>query len=335
MNDPWLLGLLGGLILLWGGSLFIVRHWTKRRLLRTWAQENYEQKELYLFSHERRPEDKEALELIRSYRRRFLLKLWPDTRFSLKRVNDLVLPLISEIAAIYYPDEERPELKASLTDLIALYNRVGNRLRNLLETLPLRPIKDVELQTVLRYHELYQKVISHPGYQFMKQHHLDKIARWAWTAYNYASPWYWGRRMAYAGSREVLSRLFLARLSAIVGEEAIRLYSRRSPNSADFGCYRMALQEMINLSWSDKKIPANLLNYIMRFILEARGLLDQEKIVLLRRLLKPRISPLHDVANLEAMDRDRIYRWLKQMVSANWAEGERQIKVEQLQKIWQ
>ena len=111
---------------------------------------------------------------------------------------------------------------------MALYTRVGVRLQALLDTRALRPFRDVEVQTVLRYQEIYRSVKDHWGYQFIKRHHLDKAARWGWAAINYANPWYWGRKAAYEGSKELAARLALARIADIVGEEALLLYSRRA-----------------------------------------------------------------------------------------------------------
>jgi hypothetical protein len=174
-----------------------------------------------------RPADQAALEVIRSYRRRYLLKWWPGTAISFKAINDMSMELIKEIARIYYPEDDRPELKASLTDLVALHNRVGARLAAWLETVPMRPFKDVELATVLRYHEMYQNLKSHWGFAFIKRHHLDKVAQWGWTAFNYANPWHWGRKAAYHGGKEVAARLLMARIADLVGEEAVRIYGRQ------------------------------------------------------------------------------------------------------------
>ncbi len=229
METHWLLLLISGLVLVWAASLFLVRHWTRARLLRALMEQEDGNGVAALESQVAapRPEDRAAREIIRQYRRRYLLKLWPDTAFSFRVVNDLALEMIQEIAGVYYPEEERPELRASLKDLVALYNRVGARLQALLDTRALRPFRDVEMQTVLRYQELYHTVKNHWGYQFIKKHHLDKAARWGWAAINYANPWYWGRKAAYEGSKELAARVALARIADIVGEEALLLYGRR------------------------------------------------------------------------------------------------------------
>lgn len=189
------------------------------------------------------PQDLAALELIRRYRRRYLLKLWPDTAISFKAINEMSQELIREIARVYHPDEARPELKASLADLVALHNRVGSRLAAWLESRPLRPFKDVELATVLRYHEMYQGLKSHWGYAFIKRHHLDQVARWGWSAVNYANPWHWGRKAAYHGGKELAMRLLMARIAELVGEEAVRIYGRRRPQVKRPGATPAALDQ--------------------------------------------------------------------------------------------
>jgi hypothetical protein len=225
----WVILAVAVLLALWGASLLAVRLWTRHQVVKALMPPAGEAEAVRISLPDPQPEDQAALELIRSYRRRFLLKWLPGTAISFKAINEMSLELIKEMARIYHPDDDRPELMASLADLVALHNRVGARLAAWLDTVPMRSFKDVELKTVVRYHEMYQSLKNHWGYAFIKRHHLDKVVQWGWTAVNYANPWYWGRKAAYHGGKEVAARLLMARVADLVGEEAMRLYGRRRP----------------------------------------------------------------------------------------------------------
>ncbi len=211
-----------GLVLLWGASLICMRLWTRRQVLKALLAEESGAK--IQPPPGGRPEDQAALEIIRTQRDGYLWNRWPDTALSFNAINEMSLELVRKIAGVYYPEEERPELKASLADLVAFHNRVGSRLAAWLDTAPVRPLKEVELGTILRYYDLYQNVRNHPVSHFIRRHRLHKVASWGWAAFNYNSPFYWGRRAAY----ELGRRLLLARLADLVGEEAMLLYGRRS-----------------------------------------------------------------------------------------------------------
>ncbi len=228
----WLCLAIAGLLSLWVASLLAVRLWTRRQVIKALMQQEEDPETLRIALPDARPEDQAALELIRSYRRRYLLSWWPGTAISFKAINEMSLELIKDIARAYFPNEARPELKASLADLVALHNRVGDRLGAWLDTKPMRPFKDLELATVVRYHEMYQNLKNHWGYDFIKRHHLDKIVRWGWTGVNYANPWHWGRKAAFHGGKEMAARLLMARIADLVGEEAVRIYGRRREQPA-------------------------------------------------------------------------------------------------------
>lgn len=334
MDFPWWVGVAFLVILAWIVSLLLVRHWTKKRLQATFTSMEEKWAEEEISVEDTRPEDEQALELIRDYRRRYLLKLWPDTPLNFATINELSQSLIKDLAAIYHPEDERPELKASLADLVALYRRVGVRLSSWLETPPLRPLGEVELATLWRLHEAYQQVKNHKVYQFLKRHHLDRAARWLWAAYNVANPWYWGRRAAYTGSRELLARLFLAKVIKVVGEEAIRLYGRRSPNLRLYRRYQAGIQELINLALNGKQgLPPAALSYILQKILKAKGLEDQEKVALLRKLAAPRCRKVAP-EGLEPQDRQEILKWLDELARILGEGPETRDRLAQVRKTW-
>ncbi len=221
MGNHWIIIAAAGLAILWLASLVAMRFWTRRRMLADFMARPGGC-ELPRPSGQR-PEDRAALEIIRSRRRRYLWSRWPDTALSFTAIQEMAFKIIKEVAGVYYPMEEEPQLKASLADLLALHNRVGSRLAIWLETAPIRVFKDVELQSIIRYYGVYQNVRNHPVSRFIRDHRLHRLAVWSWAAFNYNSPFYWGRRGAY----ELARRLLLARIAQLVGEEAMVLYGRQ------------------------------------------------------------------------------------------------------------
>jgi hypothetical protein len=324
-RDYWWLWVIQGVAVLWGLSLLLVRSHTLKRF-RTILVE----KEAGLDDNldiplvEPQPQDQEALALLKAYRRRYLLKVWPDTRLSFRQINDLAQTLVTEIARIYYPQEERPELKASLADLVALYRRVGERLSAWLETVPFRPLREMDLATVLYIHDAYRKVKDHPAHQFLQRNHLYRAARWLWGAVNVVNPYYWGRRAAYRGSREFLVRMFLAKVVTVVGEEAIHLYSRRSPNLRLFQVYQAGLQELLNLALTGNgALAVDLYLNLMNAILKISGLEDREKVALLKRLARAKHRE-SGLAGLKPSEQKEVQEWLACQVKSCWQGPERQ-----------
>jgi len=332
--EYWWVWALGGAAILWVVSLLLVRYWTLKSL-RPALRKEAELDDLELPLADPQPQDQEALRLLRDYRRRYLLKLWPDTRLSFKEINDLSQTLITEIARIYYPEEERPELKASLADLVALYRRVGVRLASWMEAAPFRPLKDMELSTVLFLHVTYQKITGHPLHQFLKRHHMYRAARWVWGAVNLVNPYYWGRQAAYTGGREFLARTFLAKVVTVVGEEAIRLYSHRSPNLRLFRRHQVGLQEMINLTLGGNgALPAEVAAHLLKSILKLKGLEDQEKVMLLQRLSRPRRRDTA-LVDLEPEEQQEVQKWLEGTVKSCWKGTEQKERLAQVKERWQ
>lgn len=221
LENPWVILTLAGLALLWAGSLLAMRWWTKRQVLKSFLIREVAA-EIPL-PPQPRPADEEAREIVRAYRDAYLWNLRPETPISFSAINEMALEMVRKIAGVYFPEEERPELRASLTDLVAFHNRVGGRLAAWLESAPIRLFKEVELQTIIRYYDIYQVVKGHPVSQFIRRHRLHKVAKWSWAAFNYSNPFYWSRQAAY----ELGRRLLLAHIADLVGEEAMQLYGRR------------------------------------------------------------------------------------------------------------
>lgn len=332
MEHSWWLTILGGLALLWALSLLAAWGLTRKRLLKELARQEAPVGDAALHLTHPRPGDAQALEVIRSYRRRLFTNLRPGPTLSYAAVNETAQNLIRDIAKVYYPEEERPELKASLADLVGLVNRVGSRLNLWLNTLPMRSLKDLEIGTVLRYHDLYQQVVQHPAYCFLKRYHLDKAARWLWTAKNLLNPWYWGRRLAYSGGREVVVRLFLAQVVSLVGEEARRIYGRHQPAANLRRRLHLALQEMINLSLENGLLPPQVQTYLLRLLLKTKGLDDQDRLSLIALVAHPQV--LDPPPDLDTSDRRYLAARLKHFTRCCWQGPEQDRRLALIKNRW-
>ncbi len=326
--------LVAGGLLLWVLSLLAAWALARRRLLKEWAREEHLALAPPSGLPEARPEDRQALEIIAACRRRFLTHPWPKTQLRLAVITETAQSLLKDIAKVYYPEEKRPELKASLADLVGLVDRVGGRLQAWLTTLPVRPLKDVEVGTLLRVHELYCQVTGHPVYQFFKRHHLDTAARWLWTAKNLLNPWYWSRRAVYTGSRELFVRLFLAQIVSLVGEEAMRIYGRRPPGQALPSRLRLALGEMLHLTWQDGGVPAPICRQLLGFILRVRGLQDRERLELAGLLAAPRPPEPPEPAAWDAGERRRVAALLKGLTRRCVPAGQREACLQRIRERW-
>jgi hypothetical protein len=192
----------------------------------------------------------------------------------------------------------------------------------------------VEVGTLLKVHELYCQVREHPVYQFLKRHHLDKAARWLWTVKNLLNPWYWSRRAVYTGSREIFVRLFLAQIVSLVGEEAIRIYGRRHPPQALVGRLRLALQEMLHLTWQNGGVPPPIYRNLLRFILTVRGLEERERLELATLLSSPQAPEPPDPAVWDPDERRRVAALLRGLSRRCLPPRERDACLDRIRRRW-
>lgn len=332
LMDIWSGLIIAGVSLGWLVSLLAVRLWTKRQVLRQLTTMSWESEEVPLPFSDLRPEDRQALELVREYRRRYLLKLAPETDFTFRSLLNLAMDLTQQIAAVYHPGEERPELHASLAQLLNLQIRIGVKLQGLLETLPLQAFKNIKLQTILQCHDLYKFCLSHPAYRFVRDYHLDKVGRWLWLLKNLVNPWYWGRRLAYTGGKELLTRYFWGRAISIVGLEAIRLYSGRAPGEEGGRLYDLAWQELQQLTADDPVLATKALQFYFRLVLHSRELPETTKLRLLQHASQPLAGQPETQGMVSPAERRQIEKWLRPFIRQELPAPERPVKLQQLRR---
>ncbi len=330
--DIWLGLIIAAVSLAWLVSLLAVRLWTKRQVLRQLTTTSWESEEIALPFSDLRPEDRQALELVRDYRRRYLLKISSDTDFTFRSLLNLAMDLTQQIAAVYHPGEERPELHASLAQLLNLQIRIGVKLQGLLETLPLQAIKNIKLQTILQCHDLYKFCLSHPAYRLVRDYHLDKVGRWLWMLKNLANPWYWGRRLAYTGGKELLTRYFWGRAISIIGLEAIRLYSGRASGEEVGRLYDLAWQELQQMTAGDPVLETKALQFYLRLVLHSRELPETTKLRLLQHVTQPLAGQPEPGGTVSPAEGRQIEKWLRPFICKELPAATQPGKLQQLQR---
>lgn len=173
--------------------------------------------------------DEEAYKVVERHRSRIWWSYRPKS-LALDELGSLGLAVVRDVAGVYHPDAERPELRAGVRDLMILNLRVTNRLYRQLGRWPLRMLGDVRVDQALWVKEKVETFQESALGKIVKGSKIPyKVAKWAWRAYNVANPLYWSRQAIYTGGREAAVRYLLTSLVTYVGEEAVLTYSGRGP----------------------------------------------------------------------------------------------------------
>ena len=230
-------------------------------------------------------QDKQAYELIEAERQKVLTSLSLQTSISPRKTWQMSFDLIKEIATIYYPDIENPQYQASFSDLLMLNERIVKRVQEYLEYFPLNTIKDLNIKDVLTYKKRYENYSQSAIFEFTKKHkYLYSIGKHAWMGYNALNPWYWGRRALTKTGKEATYRYLLNKILTIVGEEAVKIYSKRDVRKEAVIVEKNIAFEMINMALVDKVVSSKEYEVILNFILSNNKFDDGVKITLLKTL---------------------------------------------------
>lgn len=173
-------------------------------------------------------EDLRAYKIIERHRARVWWRATERTSVSPERLFALGREVVREVASVYYPEAIRPELRASLRDLLLLNLRVTHRMERQMGRWPLRIFSGVRLDQALWIHGQVRRFQESALGRLVRHVKVPySVARWAWRAYNVTNPAYWGRQAIYSGGREFAVRYLLTTLVTFVGEEAVLTFSGR------------------------------------------------------------------------------------------------------------
>ena len=326
--DPttWLFGM--GLALAGAAAVLAIRAAQRRRCARAPAAGPSEPAEHGLGSgrdliEDPDERDRAAFEVIGVYSRR-ITRRTRATPMSLAHMQELTGALVRDVAAQYYPLSERPELEATVENLLDMNRRVLDRLYGLIERFPFDRLRGVRLSHAQGLRENVDRLYESGAARFVRRHPSTlRAVRWGIMAYQHANPVYWARRGAIVAGREVALRKLLATTVRVVGAEAMLLYSGRDVRSERVTLERKAAREMINIALADGALTAREYREVLDFILGSAVLDAESKVALLRALVEGRISEETGLDKVTTeRDRRRIEQAVQRMIDASEAVGE-------------
>ncbi|PID59059.1 hypothetical protein CSB45_01230 [candidate division KSB3 bacterium] len=265
------------------------------------------------------PKDEQAYTLIEQMRQRVWTSLRLDTSLAPKTIWKMSFDLIKEIAAIYYPGIDNPHYQASLVQLTELNERIILRLQDYLEEFPLNTIKDANVQDVLHYKALFEKVKNFEFVQFARKHkYLYDIGQYVWMGVNAMNPWYWGRKAIFTAGKEGSYRYLLSVILTVVGEEAVLVYSKRQIRTQTVAVEKNIALEMINMAVVDRHVSSEEYQLILSFVLKNPHFDNQVKVALLKALqLKRPLSATLPPEPYTDADKSRLMKKVESVAKAD------------------
>lgn len=231
--------------------------------------------------------DLNAYHLIETERQKVWRQFSTSTSLAPRKIFQHSFDLVTQIAAIYYPDVENPVLQVSLADLVELNERVVSRIQEHLEDFPLNTIKDLKIQDILKYKDYYDALMEFKFVKLAQKHrYLYTIGQYAWMGYNALNPLYWGKKIMFTAGKEGALRYLLTMIITIVGEEAVLVYSKRHVRTKTTALEKQIAFEMINMAVADNIVSPEEYEVILEFVLNKSHLSDQLKVIILKALLR-------------------------------------------------
>ena len=291
MDTYSLIALVSVALILVSALMVFRRHNRKQQeeeLARAVEEGNFQQIELVLVQNPSQ-QDKQAYELIEAERKKVWTSLSLQTSLAPRKIWQMSLDLIKEIATIYQPEAENPQFQASVADLLELNERIVKRVQEYLEYFPLNTIKDLNIQDMLLYKNRYEKFSQSTSIKFVKKHkYLYSIGTYAWMGYNALNPLYWSRKLALTAGKEGAYRNLLSMILKVVGEEAVLVYSKRYIRKEAVAFEKNVAFEMINMALVDDIVSSEEYEVVLNFILNNPKFDDRIKAILLKALQRKR-----------------------------------------------
>lgn len=139
---------------------------------------------------------------------------------------DLSKSLINNIAAIYFPESEKPMFEISIKETIELSKYLSKRISEILDYSGLKFIRRINVNSIINIRNLSMDIYESNAVQTYKRMNVDKIMFGFKVLLNIVNPIYWVRKAMGKTAFRVVNKKLSSAVLQVVGEESYKIYSK-------------------------------------------------------------------------------------------------------------
>lgn len=154
-----------------------------------------------------------------------------------KYTFELSYELIEEVAEYFFPNSPHPMLELSVNELLDLSHYITDRIDELLEKPLLKNTKNLRITKIMEVLDKKKAIEEMKFAKAAKKLHIGKVVKYGGAVLNALNPVYWFRKLVINTSVSVMTKKVCLVIIGIVGEETVKVYSKKlfeDPVSLDY-----------------------------------------------------------------------------------------------------
>jgi len=144
-----------------------------------------------------------------------------------KLTFDISYDLTNEIATYFFPTSKYPMYELSVHELMNLNHYITDRITEILHKPLLKNMMKLRITQIIQMFDKKRQIEENKVMKAAKKLKVGKVAKYAGAALNIVNPIYWFRRLVINTSVDVMQRKICLIIIGIVGEETIKIYSKK------------------------------------------------------------------------------------------------------------
>lgn len=170
----------------------------------------------------------EELELMVIDKQKLFKKSKKEGNSKLSKLTfDMSYQLTEEIASYFFPDSKYPMFELSVHELMNLNHYITDRISEILNKPLLKNMMKLRVTQIIQMFEKKRQIEETKVMKAAKKLKIGKMAKYAGAAVNVVNPIYWFRKLVINTSVDVMQKKICLVIIGIVGEETIKIYSKK------------------------------------------------------------------------------------------------------------